>query len=421
MPAKPFEHLRRVAAGGLVALVGVGLAALLAARPAAAAPPVADHDTVLLADPTVPPVPGTPPPTPTPGPSGSVPPILIAPGEPTPSPSAGAPGNAPGLPGKQDRPGFFDLGGKIREAIDEWFRNLVVSALNPILRLLGRTVLSTPDVTTQPRIRAYWSVTAGIANVSYVLLVLAGGAVVMAKETLQTRYALKQVAPRIVVGFIAANASLSIAHEAIGFANALSAALLGDGLDPDSTAATLEALLLNPLNNSGIFLTLLGLVAVVLAIVLLVTYLIRVVLVILLIAAAPIALACHATPYTEGLTRLWWRAGAGLLLVQLGQSLTFIVALRIFFTNPAAGPTLGVSAGGTLVNFLVTCCLFYVLARIPAWVSRQVFTAGRGSMVGSLVKYAAISTGMSALPGSGLSIGSLRRPRPGGFGGPGGR
>jgi hypothetical protein len=308
-PARAVATRAALTAAAVVGALGLVLAA--SSHPAGAEP---GHraSAVVLAAPAATTLPAAATPTPaTPEPSGQVPPIVVGPTDTAPPPPPAGPADGPGLPGRGEDPGMFDLGGKIRQAIDGWFRDLVVSALNPVLRLLGRTVLATPDVTAQPRIRSYWGTTAAIANTCYVLLVVVGGAVVMGKETLQTRYALKDVAPRIVVGFVAANASLSIAHQAIEAANALSGALLGDGLDPESTARTFEAPLLQPLDNGGIFVVLLGLVSVVLAVVLLVTYLVRVVLVILMITAAPLALACHATPYTDGLARLWWRPLSG--------------------------------------------------------------------------------------------------------------
>src|SRR5262249_8281725 len=64
--------------------------------------------------------------------------------------------------------------------------------------------------------------------------------------------------------------------------------------------------------------------------------------------------------------------------------LTLIIALRVFFNNGAT--TLGLTVGGTLVNVLITCCLLYILIRIPAWVARIVFTGGRRSTLVSLAK-----------------------------------
>jgi len=168
-----------------------------------------------------------------------------------------------------------------------------------VLDLLGTTILATPDVSGPGQVSALWSVSAGIADSLLVLLVLAGGALVMTHETLQTRYSIKEIAPRIVVAAVAANASLSIAGVAIRFSNALSQAFLGQGVDPATAMATMRGLIMAPLASGGIFLVLIGIVIAILAVVLLVVYIVRIVLVILLVAAAPLALICHAWPPIE--------------------------------------------------------------------------------------------------------------------------
>jgi hypothetical protein len=314
----------------------------------------------------------------------------------------GAPSTTPGpsiSAGGSQSCGFFDVTCHVTSAIDGWFRDLVTSALNPVLALLGRTVLSTPEV-TGGKVGVIWGITAGIANALVVLLVLAGGAVVMSHETLQTRYAAKDIAPRVVVAVIAANASLALVGLAVPVANALSQALLGNGVDPAQATAAMRQLVVTPLGAGGIFLVLLGLVAAVLAVVLLATYVIRVALLVLLVAVAPLALIGHALPQTEGAARLWWRAVAGLFAIQLGQSLVLICALKVFFT-PAGPGTLGLSASGGLVDVLVAVCLLWVLVRIPAWVSRAVFGAGRSSGVAKAFKvafiYKAARAGLAAL------------------------
>lgn len=307
-----------------------------------------------------------------------------------PSLPSGTPTTSPGVVsgGSSNSCGFFDVSCHVESAINDWFRGLVTSALDPVLQLLGRTVLATPNVTAG-RVATLWGITAGIANALVVLLVLAGGALVMSHETLQTRYTAKDIAPRIVVAVIAANASLALVGLAIPAANALSQALLGDGVNPSTATAAMRQLVVTPLNGGGIFLVLLGLVAAVLAVVLLATYVIRVALLVLLVAAAPLALVGHALPQTEGLARLWWRAVGGLFAIQLGQSLVLICALKIFFTPQGSG-TLGLSASGGLVDVLVAICLLWVLVRIPAWVSRAVFGSTRSGGLGKAVKFAVI-------------------------------
>ena len=246
-----------------------------------------------------------------------------------------------------------------------------------MLDLLGHTLLATPNVTAQSRVGQLWLMSEGIADAFLVLFVLVGGAIVMGHETLQTRTALKDVLPRIVVAAITANASLSLAGLVISMADSLSQAILGQGVDPSQAAVVLRQLVLGSLATGGIFTVLLGGVVAVLAVIVLATYVCRLALVILLVVAAPLCLICHALPQSEGLARLWWRAFAGALGVQVAQSLVLITALRVFLASGGA-TNLGIASTGGLVDLLVAACLCWVLVKIPSWVSRVVFSGSRG-------------------------------------------
>ncbi len=330
--------------------------------------------------------------------SGEGPPgIQVGPGSTT-TPSVPAPGSGGTVSGgSQPSPGLFDITGHITAAIDSWFRDLVTAALDPILTLLGHTLLATPNVTAQSRVGELWRMTEGIADAFLVLFVLVGGAIVMGHETVQTRTAIKDVLPRIVIAGIAVNASLSLAGLAISTADSLSQAVLGQGVDPSGAAVVLRQLVLGSLADGGIFVVLLGGVVAVLAIVVLATYVVRLALVILLVVAAPICLVCHALPQTEGLAKLWWRAFFGVLAVQVAQSLVLVTALRVFLAS--GGPAnLGIASTGGLVDLLVSACLCWVLVKIPSWVSRFVFSGSRGhSGVGRVVRDVIIYKGAKAL------------------------
>jgi hypothetical protein len=325
------------------------------------------------------------------------PPIQVGPpGTTTPSvPASGSGGTVSG--GTQPSPGLFDITGHIEAAIDDWFRSLVTDALDPVLTLLGHTLLATPNVTAQSRVGQLWRMTEGIADAFLVLFILAGGAIVMGHETLQTRTALRDVLPRIVAAAVAVNASLGLAGLAITTADSLSAAVLGQGVDAANAAVVLRQLVLGSLASGGIFVVLLGGVVAVLAVVLLATYVVRLALVILLVVAAPICLVCHALPQTEGLAKLWWRAFAGTLAVQVAQSLVLITALRVFLAS--GGPAnLGIASTGGVVDLLVSACLCWVLVKIPGWVSRVVFSGSRGrGGIGRVVRDVIIYKGAKAL------------------------
>jgi hypothetical protein len=303
--------------------------------------------------------------------------IVVGPGGTT-TPTTPAPGSGGTVSGgSAPSPGLFDITGHIEAAIDSWFSDVVTGALNPILTLLGHTLLATPNVTTQSRVGELWLMTEGIADAFLVLFVLVGGAIVMGHETLQTRTALKDVLPRIVVAGIAVNASLSLAGLMISTADALSQAVMGQGVDPSQAAVVLRQLVLGSLASGGIFEVLIGGVVAVLAMVVLATYVIRLAMVILLVVAAPMCLVCHALPQTEGLAKLWWRAFFGALGVQVAQSLVLITALRVFLAS--GGPAnLGISSTGGLVDLLVSACLCWVLVKIPGWVGRFAFSGGSG-------------------------------------------
>ena len=91
------------------------------------------------------------------GASGEGPPgIQVGPTNTT-APSTPAPGSGGSVSGgAQSSPGLFDITGHIEAAIDSWFRDVVTSALNPILDLLGHTLLATPNVTAQSRVGQLW-------------------------------------------------------------------------------------------------------------------------------------------------------------------------------------------------------------------------------------------------------------------------
>ncbi len=294
--------------------------------------------------------------------------IEVGPSLPAPSaPTSGGEVEA----GKASHPGFFDVPGKVEQAINEWFAGLVKDALNPAMVLIGRTLLSTPQVAGEAQIRGYWQLSLGVADSLLVLIVMAAGALVMGHETLQTSYAIKDVLPRLALAGIAVNASLAISGQMVNLANVLSSGLLGNGVDPEQAGHTLEQLVLHAITDGGIFLVLLGLACALLAVALLILYLVRASLIVLFVCAAPLMLLGHGLPQTEGMARLWWRVMLALLGVQAAQALTLAAAVHIFFAS-GGHSILGVGTGGSLIDLLLVLCLFWVLLRIPFWAKELV-------------------------------------------------
>lgn len=338
-----------------------------------------------------------------------------------PNPTATKPGEAPGPPvqgggGEDDECGTFDIGCHIGEGVDALFRGIVESALNPLLKFLSDTLLTTPTLDELPQVAPLWDQSWQILLAAYSTLVLVGGLLVMGHETLQTQYTAKQIAPRIVVGFLAGFLSLFVADKLIRLANGLSATLLGGGLDAGSAGTALRDMVSGALSGGGLFLLLLGLALAVMLVALLITYVIRVAITVVLLIGAPLALMCHALPQTEGVARWWWRALFGVLAIQVAQSLTLIVALKVFF-EPSGWTPFGPRPSG-LVNLLVALALIYILLKIPFWILSATQVSRGRSFVGSMAKgFVAYKTlgmlsgrsGAAAASGAGTPGGSSAR------------
>lgn len=371
-----------LAAFALLAVSGVAFA-----DPPAPTPPQTTTATVPVATQTTPAAPAI-----------NLPGSGIQVGPPLPA-DQGSGGGAPGGQvnvGGGSKPAWWDIPGRVRYGIDEWFSGLVTDALNPMLDLIGKTVLATPSVAGQAEVGQIRLISLGIADGLLVLFLLAAGALLMTNETLHSRYALKDALPRIVIAAVAANASLSLSGQLISFANAISSGFLAGGVDPAQASVQLKDFILGAVAGSGIFVILLGLVAVALAVVLLILFIVRATVVLILIAGAPLLLITHALPQTDGLARLWWRGMTAALGVQVAQALVLATAVRVFF-NSGGRQALGLSVTGNLIDLLVCLCLFWILIRIPFWAKDLAFS-GRGTMVGQAARtYVFARVGRKAL------------------------
>ncbi len=403
---------------GVLIMVGIALAAAPTASAATAPHPAAPAALrVVLAGPA-----------PTPSPSPSDPGIGLGPGAPTGAPTAPSPitTSDPGT-GASPNPSWWDVPGQIQKAIDDWFGSLVTDALTPMLNLLGSTLLGTPDVTAMPRVKSLWTQMALLANAFYILLVLAGAVIVMTHGSTSSRNSAKEIVPRLLVGMIAGNASIALLAVMIHLSDALASAILGGTINP-ATAGQALGHMLGPAARNGIFLILLDLGAQVMLIAILLTYIVRVALTVVLAVAAPLALSLHALPQTEPLAKLWWRAITGCFLIQLGQSLVFVVGLDVMLDPTTSISLFGLPNNSALVDTLVFLALCWILIKIPSWVSRSIFGAGSSKLARlakAVVAYKTLGAlGLKRGPG-GIPVRTAtppNRPRPGaggaGWGGP---
>lgn len=328
------------------------------------------------------------PPVPPPAPPPTPPPAPLPPSVPAPQPQPPSGGGGTST----------WIGDAIAGAIEGFFRDIITSALQPLLDLLGATLLSTPTPSELPYLGELWEGSRAIAVSGYVLLISVAGLIVAGYQTVQNRYSLREVAPRLVIGFIAANLSLWVSEQATILSNALARAILGNAVDPDTAPQALQELITYGLTDGELWLVFLALALPVLLVLLLITYAIRITLDAMLIVGAPLALAFHGLPQTEGAAYWWWRAFGAVLGVQLGQALALAVGLRVILTP--GGFTLGAGDAQGWVGLLLLIGLLIILVKIPFWALSAVRVGRSRSIISSITRIWVASRFIGTLGGT---------------------
>jgi hypothetical protein len=205
----------------------------------------------------------------------------------------------------------------------------------------------------------------------------------------KTRYTVKDLLPRCIVGFAAAHFSQLIAGQLIALINGITTALTDKDFNNDGALQAIKTDLTQSDAQTGqlLFLTCLAVVLFLLAATAC-SMIVRIAVAIVLTAAAPLALACHALPFTDPVARLWWRSFLGLLAVPLIQAFVLFAGQWMLLDPHAMLPGTGtlVDPGHTL-NLFVVIVLLWTTVKVPGLVRRYVSTGARnGNMVGALVR-----------------------------------
>ncbi len=292
-----------------------------------------------------------------------------------------------------------------------WLLGLTLEAIKSLWSMLADTAFTTPDVTTLPQVQAITGKSLTVVNVGFILAIITAGITVMTHETVQIRYGVGEVAPRLVVGWIAANFSMPICSHLTELANALTGALTGESIAPTGAFGQLERVVIDAMNDqSTAFLVLvIGLLIAVLTGMLLVAWLVRLGVLIVLVGIAPVALACHATPYTDGAARLWWRSFLAVLGTVILQALALHTTLKIFLDPNANVAALGIPKDPTgAFNLFIVACLLWVTIKIPGMMRRYVTRGGgQHNIAGAFIRLVLVQqlTRMIRLPLPGRGAG----------------
>ncbi len=276
------------------------------------------------------------------------------------------------------------------DEINKWIAAAILNCFDALFGVITQALLVSPDVTVLPQVQALSGRSVWVVDTVFVLAFVAAG--VLATTTggdERLRYTAKDLAPRLVVGFIAAHFSQLFIGQAVGLANGLVA-----GLTPGDTnrPGALEAMKAHVHAASDKTVPMLFAVIAAIITVLLATttmsMLVRFAVLLVLAAAAPLALACHALPQTDPLARLWWRAFAGCLAIPVLQAFT-LQAGQWMLEDPAhLLPELGLPMDpGAIVNMFIVIVLLWTTVKIPGLVRRYVTQGGRNpNFLGMIIR-----------------------------------
>jgi hypothetical protein len=277
-----------------------------------------------------------------------------------------------------------------------------MAALNWVLNLLGDSVFHSPDMTGLPQVIYMSSRAQMAANAAMTLILVIVGLIAMTHGTVQDRHSLKEMLPRMVLGFAMANMANPIFRMVIGAGNAVTAGLAGgDFTDQDSFNAikrTVGDVTSDPAQL--IMVLVLREVALWMLVFVVITWLGRLSVLLVVAATGPAALMCHAIPFAEPLARVWWRALLSCLAVQILQAVTLHMAVATLLVPNANLPALGLPSDPTgLFNLLIACFLLWMVIRIPKWVTRNFGgpTSRGASMLGSIVRLIIVQQTLGAI------------------------
>ncbi|KXK59555.1 hypothetical protein AWW66_23720 [Micromonospora rosaria] len=272
-------------------------------------------------------------------------------------------------------------------ALVRWLAERVVDLLGGLLAFLTSSIFVSPDVTVLPQVQSIASRSGLVVNACFVLAIIAAGVAVMVSDSVETQYHLKHLIPRLVVGLVLSAFAVPLTGALIGVANALTVTMAGETAPTTETVTFVQARLRSAMadENAALLLVVIGLLIVVLMFLLVGGWLVRIGLLVILAGVAPVALACYATPWTQGAADLWWRALLGCLATPALQAVAFSAGINLL-TDPESNlPVLLGLPGSDTLNLLLVIVVLWTTVRIPSLMRRFVTGQSRGPNITGLV------------------------------------
>jgi len=272
----------------------------------------------------------------------------------------------------------------------DWFSSALSGCLDVLLSVMGGTTLLVPNVTIIAQAHEIWAHTLGIVNIAYVLVLVAGAAIALSYETIQIRYTVKDLAPRVVFGIVAANLSFDWCNRIFVLAqqllNALADGPLG-GVDTDAAIrAQVDAALHDQPASAVLLMVIIAALVVFLLAALTFGWIVRIGVLLVLTVSAPLALACHGLPQLDPVAKLWWRTLFGTVGIQVMQALVLLSGIGVFMTPASPVAQQMQVAGGGVINMFVLVTLLWTAVKVPSLMRRYVLRGGGNNLGSSLVR-----------------------------------
>jgi hypothetical protein len=287
----------------------------------------------------------------------------------------------------------------VLDAIVAWATASILAGLNDLIDVITHGLLLSPDVTTLPQVRALTGRATWIADTAYVLAFTAAGVLTTVSGAAERpRYTARDLGPRLAVGFIAAHFATVLCSRAITIANALTGALSGDNFNTLAGLVAIQRDIADAADSTPARLLLLVIVIIIAVLIGSTAFSVigRFATLLLLTAAAPLALACHATPQTDPLAKLWWRCYGGVLAIPVLQVLTLQAGQWILLDPHTMLPQIGLPGDpGIIVHLLIVIVLLWTTVKIPGLVGRYLNQSRTGpNFLGQVVRVVVIQQGM---------------------------
>lgn len=293
------------------------------------------------------------------------------------------------------------IGWILDEALD-WLAEQVRAALAWLVQVLTSALFTSPDVTVFPQAQGLAQRSALVVNACFGLAVVVAGAIGMTHGSVQLRYEIKDLVPRLVFAFVASNFGVQLCQAVIATVNAVTQAMVGELATGPKVIDYVEQELVGVVVNPGMRLlaVIIAVVIVVLLFQLLFSWVARVVTLLVLAGVAPVALACYALPQTQPVAQLWWRILIAALATPLLQGITFSAGVDLL-VNPSHNlPDLLASPTNGVINLFFVAALLTLTVRIPRLLARYAATRAAPSAVGLVVRAVVVHTVARRVPGA---------------------